>query len=231
MKKRMRYLTLLVVCIVFICGIDAITANATTLGMATYSLTDEEKASLLERLNFGTIEDDRNKTGIQCFDVSENGTIALAVEGDFIYVYDQLGIFQYGCSFRSDGEFGIEFQDEMLAIYFLRGNFIIILDADGKCTDIQKVIEPDQHLVRVLKILNRTSKEIYGKKYLLERDIDVGEAYSRFVIEEGDKRIVLYDVTVDHNIETIMLIVGLTCISTFMIFGVIKKKMQSEEPD
>ena len=104
--------------IVFVISVPV--ANAMTLGFTTYSLSGEEKAEAFEKNNLELIHDDSNRTGIQCFDVSQNGSVALAFQSDskgWIYVYDADDAFQYGFAFFADGDFGIEFYQEYLAIF------------------------------------------------------------------------------------------------------------------
>lgn len=220
---------LLLVCILFVCGVGLITVNATTIGLQTYSLPEEEKTEFIEGLDIERLDNDDQKSAILSFDVRDDGTVAIAIGGGIIYVYDQSGEFQYGFRIDSNGDFGIEFQNEMLAIVFIRGEFVALFDSTAECVDVQRASNLNQHLPRILEILDRTVKEVAGKSYVLERDIEVGAGYSRFVkIDEHGERTVLYDVTTNHKISQVLLIVSIIGVFSFGIWGCIKKLEENE---
>jgi len=203
------------------------------LNPSTQFLASEKKAEAIERIRLQLIRDDRIKAGIQCFDVNNDGMVALAFQAysrGWIYVYNADGEFQYGFRFITNGDFGIDFYQEHLAIYFARGNMIAIYDSMGNCIDIRE--EPDSKLnsYRFREILNRSHKEMNGKWYTLERDVPFFDSYSRCVVvnDQGVKT-VLYDVSVMHNIVQIARLTGLVCFFAFVIRGIIKKLMSSEE--
>lgn len=217
--------------IVFVISVPV--ANAMTLGFATYSLSGEEKAESIKKINLELIHDDSNRAGIQCFDVSQNGSVALAFQSGsrcLIYVYNAAGAFQYGFMFFSDGDFGIEFYQEYLAIYFIRGNSIAIYDSEGNCIDIQKELNPNQNLGRTKEILNRTLKEVDGKQYILERDVPLGDSYSRcVVVDTKGTRTVLYDNSTTHSTAQIVRLVAFVSFFVFVAWGAYKKLKQAEE--
>ncbi len=218
--------------IILIFGAATVNSQAATLGLPTNSLPEEEKNAFLKKVEIEVVNNDDLKAGILCFDVREDGTIALAIENavnNIVYVYDQLGKFQYGYRFNSEGNYGVEFQGQLLAIYFQRSNIIMLLDSTGKCVDVQEVIQPNQHLQRINEILERTNKEIADKEYVLERDINIGSGYSRFVvIDKHGERTVIYDATTKNLIGQILLIAFIVVVIPLVLWGIIKQEEARE---
>ena len=218
-KKRCFYF-----CVLIVCSINLFALRVSSASISSNSLSDEEKDSFLDRICWELIDTDSHKSPICCFDVAEDGTIALAIASNAIFVYDEHGVFQYGCSFRADGDFVIEFDEDKLILHFLRGNTMLFVDDSGACVDIQKAVDPVQHVILINEIRNQTAKAIDEKTYSLERDLNIGDFYSRFIIDENGKRMVLYDVTSDHIVKQIMLVASPICFFAFIFYGLAKNK-------
>ena len=221
-------------CVVAFVFLVSPTANAAvTLGFSTKSLPEEEKVDFIDGIGLKLIHNDGKKNGIECFDVNKNGMVALAFQSapnGWIYVYDANGEFQYGYSFQVNGEYGIEFYKEYLAIYFSRGDYIVLCDSSGSCIDVQVKLYPNQNHERAKEILKRSTKELDNKQYVLERDIPYGDAYSRcVVIDEQGTRTVLLDNTIEHMPRQIFEIATLAVLLGFWTWGMRKKLKQAEE--
>ena len=227
--------SLCIMCVVVSMCATVSAENTKTLDFSVQSLSEEEKTGFIQKTKLKMIYDDSDKKGIKTFDISENGTIALALGSNAdnninIYVYDPKGNFQYGYNFYSDGAYGIGFVEENIAIYFLRGDTIAIFDPNGNCIDVQKIINPDECMMLSKNIINRVSKQETDKSYLLERDVNIGDTYSRFVIlEEDGTRNVLYDISQQHSIGNILWIVGIVGFFGIVIVGIVKKQRSTEE--
>ena len=193
----------LLISFVIICAISLPVVEATSDEVDTYALSEDERYSFLNRIQWVQVDDGSYKNSIYSFDVNKDGTIALAIAGDAVYVYDASGEILYGYRFKYDGDFGVEFHGEILTIYFLRGNSILLIDANGQCIAVQKANDVNQHITKMKEVLNRTIVDTEGKRYFLERDINIGNSYSRFVVEEQGTKIVLYDVTIDFTIKQV----------------------------
>ena len=223
-----RVISCLLICMLLVCGVCLLPANATSLGIATDSLSEAEKASFVDKLSLELISNDENKSGIQCFDVNEDGTVAIATgSGNHcaVYVYDSQGTFQYGYRFSCDGDYGVVFRENMLSIFFLRGDMFAFLDSSGACIEVQKVTNPEQNYVYFKEILDRTVKEVAGRTYMLERDLDLWDSYSRLVITDEQGEItLLYDAGADHIVVQIVGIVAVVLFFAAIIIGLIKKR-------
>lgn len=223
-----RAVSCLFICMILVCGVCLIPVNAASLGIVTEPLSEEEKASFVDNLGLELISNDENKSGIQCFDVNEDGTVAIATGSGnncAVCVYDSQGTFQYGYRFCCDGDYGVVFRENMLSIFFLRGDMFAFLDSSGACIEVQKVTNPEQNYVYFKEILDRTVKEVAGRTYMLERDLDLWDSYSRLVItDEQGETTLLYDAGSDHIVAQIIGIVLVILFFAFVITGLIKKR-------
>lgn len=223
-----RVISCLLICMILVCGVCLIPVNAASLGIVTEPLSEAEKASFVDNLGLELISNDENKSGIQCFDVNEDGTVAIATgSGNHcaVYVYDSQGTFQYGYRFSCDGDYGVVFCENMLSIFFLRGDTFAFFDSSGTCLDVQRVTNPEQNHVYFKEILNRTVKEVAGRTYTLERDLDLWDSYSRLVItDEQGETTLLYDAGSDHIVVQIVGIVAVVLFFAAIIIGLIKKR-------
>lgn len=218
--------------VLLICGGFASTVAATAQTIKTYPIDDEIKAAIISKANIQPIETANIKNGIKCFDVSNSGEVAIGVDrasNSVIYVYDSSGEFQYGFSLYVDGDYGIAYCDNLLGIYCIRGDTIMLCDDSGTCLDVRTLSSDEQGYFRAIEILDRISKEMGVKKYVLERDIEIGDSYSRLVkIDEQGNRTVLYDATPEHIIGQILGITAMICFFLIVAWGCIKKAKAHE---
>ena len=208
-------------------GLYTVAAQGATTGFSTTACSDEEKSSIIDTINLEVFSEEYLVSGIQCFDVREDGVYALAFgEGSNsrISVYDSDGSFQYGYKFNANGDFAVEFYEEAVAIYFSRGDILAVYDSMGVCQEIRKVSNTKQNHIYAKEILDRVHKRISDKEYNLERDFEIGDSYSRFVIlNEHKERQVMFDVSTEHRIEQLMLLIAPVCFFAFVIRGIWKK--------
>jgi len=222
--------------LVFFVSIGSIVVSATqhfTLGVTTQSVSEEIKSDIVKSLDLEILKSEEGRSEIKCFDISTTGMIAIATDTGSIsriYIYDQNGIFQYGYRFSVDGAYGIGFNGQNLAIYLIRGDIICIVDSSGNCLDIQKIIEPGHHLSK--ELLYRTKKIFEENEYTLERDIGIGDGYSRLVKTDSQNvDVILYDVTTNHIIKQIVLILCIVGFFSLCVYGVYQKQRSIEKKE
>ena len=212
-----------------------LSVQATTLGFQTSSFASDEISTFLQDRHFEKVADDSYQAGIQCFDISIDGNIAIAAGESSncrVYVYDQNRTFLFGLKFRSDGDFGVEYLESNLVIYFLRGNTVAIVDPTGELVDVQKITSPEQNYEHIIEILNRTSKQSNNKCYMLERDIGIGDSFSRLVaIDEYGERTILYNTSTGHMLSQIVLIISIISLFFLAVWGIYKKQKREDEAD
>ena len=204
--------------------------HAEILGFDTYDLSAEEKADIIQTTNLKVIQDDSHKEGIRCFDVNRDGSYALAMgtgSNCRVYVYDPNGAFLYGYRFYCDGDYAIGFHEDALAIYSLRGNTIALYDAAGTCTGVQRAADTSVNDVRISGILNRTSMDMGDRRYMLERDMDMGDSYSRLVsVSQSGEKAVLYDISSEHSLRQSIFIIAVVGFFLFVIIGICRKRIK-----
>lgn len=222
----------IILCFLFAIGACMSTIDVKSVGMETHSISTEEKASIIENIHLQIIQEDSRNTSIQCFDVSQDGMIALGSSSGgnkLIYVYDASGTFQYGFCFYCDGAYGIEFQGGNLGIYFLRGNVLVTYDSSGACVDVQKMADTTENYAIAKDLLNRTEKYIAGRHYAMERNMEFGNAYSRFVVtDELGIKTVLFDSTKSHSASQILFMLFLVGFLFAVIRGCVLKSMRDK---
>ena len=219
---RKIYLTLLLY-MLLISNVCIMTVEAASIGMETTNISAKEKSAILDTIDLQVIQVTDIEQGIHCFDVSQNNTVALGFDSR-IYVYNSDGEFQYGFSFRRDGAYGITFHEEQLAIFFLRGNVLATFDSTGNCVDIQKAVSTEKNNVLIKELLNRTEKEVAGKRYSLDRDYEIGDSYARLIMrDEVGKETIFYDASSNHSIGQIVLVALIVGFFFVVIRGCIKK--------
>lgn len=209
----------------------AFVAKADSLGFDTEYFSDTQKVAFTEKLGLELLEKDAYAGSILCFDVRQDGVYALGFGSGSesrIHVYDRTGAYLYGYKFSCEGTYGIQFCEtasDSLAIYFSRGMVYAVYDSAGTYLDIQKVSATDDNLSIAHKILTRSEKTLSGKNYKLERDMNIGMTYSRFVLtDEAGDRLVLYDNSGDHTFGQYLWIALTVGFFAFVVWGIIKKQ-------
>lgn len=204
-------------------------ANAKMLGFYTAPISEDDVTAYIEKMQIHNVEDDNYKGNIQSFDVNENGIYALALSsgsGCRVHVYNPDHEFLYGFTFNVDGAYGIAFHEDSLAVFFIRGNVVLAFDQEGNCIKARKVLNSRQNNAYAREFLDRTEKTVNGKYYALERDIEIGNTYSRFVVIKNENKTILYDNSSNHTSGGILSIVLGLSFFAFVAWGAIKKRLR-----
>lgn len=138
---------------------------------------------------------------IKCFDVNENGLIAVGMEGaDYItiVVLNSDGVFQYGYKIKAPTSYAVEWGNDELNVYFSRGNDIISINKNGIVTGtsfVKYTTENDDYLRNTLK---STVKMVGEKKYQIKSggyfdNLRDGN-YTQLTVTENGNETVIYAV-------------------------------------
>ena len=186
MKKRFVRLLVSVVLLLLILPVS-LTAFA-----AEYK--SELVSQLEETLDVSVFYEEGEDLLIDCFDVNSNGWYAIGYKHNTINVYNSLSEFQYGLSFELEGTYGIELRENSIIIYLGRSNCAVEIDSSGKCVDAWMIVITEQLNKDVFW---RTSKQVGGVNYSLERDVGVVKGYYPRLVrtDEAGDRTILHDVT------------------------------------
>ena len=221
--------------VLLLVGEFALVANATPIEFETTTYSDSQIQKILENINLQAVYEDSGRSAIQCFDVHANGKYALAFgKGGKcrIYVYDPNGVFLYGFRFDSTGAYSIQFRGDLLEIYLVRGDTIVTVDNRAECVEIRKVLATEQNTMNVRSLFDCSTKEMGGKIYELERDIAIGDSYSRFVvIQEDGEKTVLLDLSAENTAKQLLLVASLLLFFVIAVAGIRKKNRYEHRTD
>ena len=109
-RKLFRYIfTIILTLLLLVFGGVEVLAMKT--GFSTELLPEDDINTLLKNVNISMLADEPPKKTIECFAVNEDGMIAIGCsssENKMVCIYTSDGVFQYGYSFKCNGNFGIE---------------------------------------------------------------------------------------------------------------------------
>lgn len=146
--KKIKYGICLFFVFTLLCLLLSIPCCAMGTGLVFDEISQDEISSIFERLHLERIDEPAIHTGFCCFDVNEDGGYALGFDTgntDMILVYDTNGSYLYGFSFSNNGSLGIEWDDQNLILYTVRGNLAVWLDGNGTCLDMKIVQNSTQN--------------------------------------------------------------------------------------
>lgn len=146
---------------------------ADTSNLTFYEKTEEEKQRSLARLGFTIGPEDYSDWSVECFDVREDGMIALGFNrsqnSKYVAVLDEVGAFQYGCTFKCSGALLVDWVEDDLGILLVRGSLLGVFDETGRCISLRN-IRTSTALSRYQNDLRRPTRHVDGVTYMLSND-------------------------------------------------------------
>ena len=109
MKRKLLVIPFLFLIILFLTGC----VFAVSTGFETESINEDLQKNILSNIELTVFYSEPDKSSIKCFDVNDNGLIALGSSRSTdkrICVYDADGVFKYGYEFVAYGDFGVEWR-------------------------------------------------------------------------------------------------------------------------
>lgn len=205
------------------------TAYSMTNGFDVESLTTNESEKIIAGIPVKRINAETAKDSIECFDVNENGLIAIGSENHSaktISVYTDDGVFQYAFEFEVDGSFGIEWIKDSLNVYFVRGAIGINIDPQGNILDVFAIKDTMENNSYWNNVVFSSTRNVNGTVYKIDNDLGifnfVQSSYSRLVkISPNGEKIVLYDVGNSQLFYTLLwtgvILIGIVSIITIIL--------------
>ena len=148
-------------------------AYADISNLTFYEMTEEQRQSSLARIGFVIWPMDYSDWAIECFDVREDGMVALGFNRSpgmkYVAVLNADGTFQYGCSFKAEGAFLVDWVGNDLGIYWVRGSLLGVFDDNGACISLRDA-KTNAALSRYLNQLRQPNRQVDGKTYTLRND-------------------------------------------------------------
>ena len=145
-----------------------VVALAEYADLSFWETPEAERQSKLARWGFVIWTEDYSDWAIECFDVREDGMIALGFnrspEMKYVAVLDADGVFQYGGTFKCTGAFLVDWIGDHLGICQIRGSSLGVFDENGKCIDMQDV-RTNTALSRYQNALRKPTRQVNGVTY------------------------------------------------------------------
>lgn len=208
---KIRNTILLTACCLLVCMICTAPVAAYQ-NYDTEAVYGEAYAQLLRQVSdFALTDEPERDRMIKCFAISEEGKIALAFDGEYaqIDVYQSDGTWLYGYSFENrNSAFSVFFEGETLCVYHAKSGFVASFDARGNCVLIHKAVYTQRTSDAYRNDFYRPSSgQIGGLSYTAEKSISLTK-YARFTVEDqqGNKT-VIYEVSREAEMETILMVV------------------------
>lgn len=217
--------------LMFVLFTNVIEVNAMNTGFSTEELTQEKRNTFLSNISVSPLTMEPVKRDILCFDVNENGMIAIGQKGDYgkeVCIYATDGKFLYGYTFNCSQSFGVEWDDECINIYFVRSDVIISLDSDGNILDIKKVQDTINNDRYSNNLLYSTSRSIGDTTYLIRNDMGIfnwfAMSYSQIVtIDATGAECIIYDVNSTQLSKTVVLFIAILAFVSVAVVLIIRQ--------
>ena len=213
------------VCIMFIFS-ATVSALPLDIGFSTTKLSAEERNRFLGSINFESTNKEPDWESISCFDVSDSGYIAIVGESknghNSISVYDKDGKFAYGYTLDCSGRFGVGWNGDNIAVYFVREDIAATFDRNANnitCDEIPDTTANSSYWSN--EVLYKTRRVKNGVRYEMKNTGKVASAispsYAVFEMTEPDDTVhVIFDNSKDYDIKLIK-----TCIEVVVSFAVV----------
>lgn len=215
--------------LLFICY-SPLKAHAMNTGFSTKEKSVSEQQELMRNISISLIEEEPQKQPIDCFDVNENGYIALGFSNfdhKTICVYTADGVFQYGYRFNCTGNFGIGWDAKGIIIYFVRGSTAVVINSSGNIEDIKTIVDSFENNSYWNNTVFATSRLVEDCEYTIKNDMGIlnffASSYSQLVVSDNGDINIVYDVTSKHIVKIITTIIAVLIFATVVVVLIIKR--------
>ncbi len=227
MRRKQIYLFLLFVFLIVV-SISTIEVNAMHTGFETTELPSEEKNMFISNINILPIDEEPIKKTITCFDVNSDRLIAIGQNTSgrkTICVYSNEGVFQYGYTFNCSGDFGVEWDEENLNIYFVRSSVIVSVTPRGEVLDAFEVQNTAENNSYVNHFIHSTTRTIGDAEYFIGNNLGIlnlfAPSYSQIIVKNSTgAENVIYDVG-SMQLSNMIVTIGIICVFVFVAIAAI----------
>lgn len=230
------FMTLMVLLLI---SCNCLTTYAINSGFDLEPVSNERKLQIQNNIDISVFEQDVLDNTIECFDVNDDGMIALGTNESssqkFISIYNSQGVFQYGYQFYCNGSFGVEWDSNNLIIYFVRSDIACSVNPSG---EIQEILEikntSDNNSYWNNKVFSAT-RTLGNVEYKIQNDFGIlnifSTSYSQLVIQDFNGQTkTIYDV---NSQQLYKLIFEIVCILLFVpiCFFTLRKSFRKKTGD
>ena len=226
MKLKKIYLIVSFV-LFFVLFVNLTEAKAMNTGFSTKEISEKRRSTFLSNFKVSLLKTVPERRGIRCFDVNEEGLIAIGQEGPQskeVCVYTPQGEFLYGYVFESAQSFGVEWDKQNINLYLVRSDVIVSLDSDANILDIKAVLDTTDNNKYSDSLLYSTERVVGDTTYILRNDLGIlnwiALSYSQIITIDGTgTERIIYDVNSTQLIKMIV-VISSVCI-LFLVIAVI----------
>ena len=228
---KLKHVSLYVLLLLLVIFASTVEVNAMQTGFSTEELSEEAKTEFMSNINVLPISTEPGKKGVVCFDVNEQGMIAVGQrdsQAKRICVYNSRGEFLYGYAFDCSQGFLVEWDEINVNLYFLRSDVIISLDSCGNILDVRRVQNTIDNNSYRNSLLYSTTRSVDDITYLIRNDMGmlnwIAPSFSQIVtIDASGTEVVIYDVN-SMQLTRMIIAVCFICVFVFVAVVVISRQ-------
>lgn len=236
MKKRYIVLSVIFVQIIALLITSVLAIQS---GLTMYSLEEGEKERINQNRNVEIYRTPISGS-IACFDISNEGKIALGHATSFtnnhaqISVYDEDFNFLYGLRFKVSGSYYVSWSGEDLLVYTVRNDIAAVYNENGSCLEMMKCDTSAENYSYVRKVLAAKKRTSGGKTYKLKNNFGllnlVASSYSCLVqIDTFGNEEVIYNTSGEYLTRLILKVLLINAFVAFGILAMVKRLERIEK--
>lgn len=204
-------------------------ALAMNTGFSTEALPEDDINTVLKNVNISMLTREPQKKSIDCFDVNEDGLIAIGSsdsENKTVCIYTDEGDFQYGYRFKTNGSFGIELDNDILMVYLVRSDIAIAVNSMGDVESVLKIQNTSENNSYWYNFVYLTRRSIGDKEYMIKNDMGFfnifASSYAQLIVKNTDgEECVIYDVGAEQLLNMVVTFVVVVVFSCFAVAVII----------
>ncbi len=206
-----------ILCFVFVfCAALHCTSAYTATGVSTLDMETQQR--IWNNISVRKVSAPAANISIDCFDVREDGWIALGFDGlelQKINVYDETGVFQYGYTFEPNGGFELKWNGRNLVIYRYRSDYAVEFDEEVKLMEVRDEKQDPMPSSLVWTDFLLTKKTVNGVRYELRSWLPLTPNYPQAVIIDQDgKEKIIYDNSFGYNVVFLLIVI---CFAAWLV--------------
>ena len=222
---------LLVMIMLTIGTVDVFAMNT---GFYTEPLSESDIDTILKNVNISILEEEPPKKSIECFDVNENGVVAIgcySTDYKTVCIYSSNGDFQYGYRFETSGTFGIELNDDILNIYLVRSDIAIAINPTGEVESVLKIPFTSENNSYWNHNIYSRQRKVGDVEYALKNDMGIfnlfASSYSQLIVTTPDgEENIMYDVNSTQLTKMIISSVGIFAFACFCVSTIVLQSIK-----
>ena len=212
--------------------IPIVSTNASDVNtiFSAQSVRYEEQTKILGNLNFSVLEEEPTQKAFDCFDVQDDGRIAIGMsngQNKIICIYDSTE-FQYGYSFESSGSFGVEWDADCINICLVRSDLIVSIAPEGKIKEVLEIEDTIDNSKHWRNTVFSTKKTVGSNQYEAKNQLGIfnlfASSYSQLIVTDATgSETIIYDATNTQLVKSIIVFTSIIIFISIVLYVIIKK--------